>query len=115
MDDLVGGEISTRMTRSSHSARNFCGNCPNALAAMASNSSSDGFVAKCPPGGAENGVAAMVLRLTDNPGYIGASPFGGKLIRRSASAENLEGLRRFIWHQYGWFRVGLHPNGQKRR
>jgi hypothetical protein len=27
----------------------------------------------------------MALSLTDNPGYIGASPFDGKLIGRSAS------------------------------
>src|SRR6516164_1557678 len=78
------------MTRSSHSARNFCGSWPNAFAAMASNSSSDGSVEKCPPGGEkENELAAMALSLTDDPGYIGASPFGGKLIGRSQSPENM--------------------------
>ena len=55
---------------------------------MASNSSSDGSVAKSLPGGMENELAAMVLSLTDNLKYIGASPFGGKPIGQSASPEN---------------------------
>ena len=115
MDDLVGGEILDPNDQVLAQRTEFLRQLPKRLRCNGLELVERRSVAKCLPGGAENGVAAMVLGLTDNPGYIGASPFGGKLIRRSASAENLEGPRRFILHQYGWFRVGLHPNGQNRR
>ena len=93
------GKSSTRMTRSSHSALNFCGNCPSAFAAIASNSSSDGSVAKCRPGGEENGLAAMVLSLMDNPGIHRRTAVWRQAYRAVGLLRKPGRLRRFVWQR----------------
>ena len=67
---------------------------PCCFCLLASNSSSDGSVANCQGGGAENGLAVMALSLTGDPHYIGASPLtastsGGRRRQTAASARSI--------------------------